>query len=112
MAKEAAGRWPFVTACWDAQPLDRRYSHQRTNGPAFHDLEPIDGGEGGIRTHVGLPRTAFPVPRPRPLGDLSARGTAWRRGWDSNPRYGYPHTAFRERHLQPLGHLSAPVGSV
>jgi hypothetical protein len=32
------------------------------------------GGEGGIRTHVGLPRTAFPVPRPRPLGDLSADG--------------------------------------
>ena len=31
-----------------------------------------DGGEGGIRTHVGLPRTAFPVPRPRPLGDLSS----------------------------------------
>jgi hypothetical protein len=67
-----------------------------------------DGGEGGIRTLDGLPRTAFPVPRHRPLGDLSrptSRG--WRRGWDSNPRYGYPHTAFRERHLQPLGHLSS-----
>jgi hypothetical protein len=77
------------------------------------------GGEGGIRTHVGLPRTAFPVPRPRPLGDLSedepaarADGAEWRRGWDSNPRYGYPHTAFRERHLQPLGHLSAPRTSL
>src|ERR687895_1543707 len=70
------------------------------------------GGEGGIRTHVGLPRTAFPVPRPRPLGDLSSQETAWRRGWDSNPRYGYPHTAFRERHLQPLGHLSASAESV
>ena len=65
------------------------------------------GGEGGIRTLDGLPRTAFPVPRHRPLGDLS--GWWWRRGWDSNPRYGYPHTAFRERHLQPLGHLSATV---
>ncbi len=30
------------------------------------------GGEGGIRTHDELPHTAFPVPRPRPLGDLSA----------------------------------------
>ena len=71
-----------------------------------------DGGEGGIRTHVGLPRTAFPVPRPRPLGDLSSEEAAWRRGWDSNPRYGYPHTAFRERHLQPLGHLSTPPASL
>jgi hypothetical protein len=31
----------------------------------------VDGGEGGIRTLDGLPRTAFPVPRHRPLGDLS-----------------------------------------
>ncbi len=59
------------------------------------------GGEGGIRTLDGLPHTAFPVRRPRPLGDLSAgdaprpgpgrnlgrrAGWEWRRGWDSNPR--------------------------
>ena len=57
------------------------------------------GGEGGIRTRDGLPHTAFPVRRPRPLGDLSGRhdttrrgDTAgswtceWRRGRDSNPR--------------------------
>src|SRR5215213_8185550 len=31
------------------------------------------GGEGGIRTPDGLPRTAFPVRRHSPLGDLSAR---------------------------------------
>ena len=30
-----------------------------------------NGGEGGIRTLDGLPHTAFPVRRPRPLGDLS-----------------------------------------
>ena len=73
------------------------------------------GGEGGIRTPDGLPRTAFPVRRHRPLGDLSADGAeptaraggwSWRRGWDSNPRCS-SHTAFRERHLKPLGHLSA-----
>src|SRR5439155_26968644 len=29
------------------------------------------GGEGGIRTPDGFPRTAFPVRRHRPLGDLS-----------------------------------------
>jgi hypothetical protein len=31
----------------------------------------------------------------------------WRRGWDSNPRYGYPYAAFRVRCFQPLSHLSA-----
>lgn len=31
----------------------------------------------------------------------------WRRGWDSNPRYGYPYTAFRVRRIRPLCHLSA-----
>ncbi len=33
----------------------------------------------------------------------------WRRGRDSNSRYGCPHTAFREQRLQPLGHLSLPL---
>ncbi len=59
------------------------------------------GGEGGIRTRDGFPHTAFPVPRTRPLCDLSglidsapydAHGNEadgwheWRRGRDSNPR--------------------------
>src|SRR4029078_6289802 len=30
----------------------------------------------------------------------------WRRGWDSNPRYGCPYAAFRVRYIQPLCHLS------
>src|SRR6266446_8390521 len=30
----------------------------------------------------------------------------WRRGRDSNPRYGYPYAAFRVRCFQPLSHLS------
>ena len=60
----------------------------------------VDGGEGGIRTRDGLPRTAFPVRRHSPLGDLSGKNEAdrqstgrlcadecrWRRGRDSNPR--------------------------
>src|SRR4051794_2916767 len=33
------------------------------------------GGEGGIRTRDELPRTAFPVRRHSPLGDLSERQT-------------------------------------
>src|SRR5258708_36995353 len=33
-------------------------------------------------------------------------GASWRRGRDSNPRYGYPYAAFRVRCFQPLSHLS------
>ena len=67
------------------------------------------GGEGGIRTHVGLPRTAFPVPRPRPLGDLS-RGAdrGWRRGWDSNPRWVAPHRFSRAAPSTTRTPLRAP----
>ena len=32
----------------------------------------------------------------------------WRRGWDSNPRYGCPHNGFRDRPNRPLWHLSDP----
>jgi hypothetical protein len=31
---------------------------------------------------------------------------SWRRGRDSNPRYGCPYAAFRVRCFQPLSHLS------
>ncbi len=49
-----------------------RSRHARDRAPA--DGRPGrwgDGGEGGIRTRDGLPRTAFPVRRHSPLGDLS-----------------------------------------
>src|ERR1700726_430245 len=34
------------------------------------------------------------------------READWRRGRDSNPRYGCPYAAFRVRCFQPLSHLS------
>jgi hypothetical protein len=37
----------------------------------------------------------------------SPKGVGWRRGRDSNPRYGCPYAAFRVRCIQPLCHLSA-----
>ena len=37
----------------------------------------------------------------------SMSDAGWRRGRDSNPRYGYPYAAFRVRCFQPLSHLSA-----
>ena len=35
----------------------------------------------------------------------------WRRGWDSNPRYGFPHARFRGEYFKPLSHLSALVAT-
>lgn len=34
-------------------------------------------------------------------------GLKWRKGWDSNPRYGLPHGGFQDRCLKPLGHPSS-----
>jgi hypothetical protein len=31
----------------------------------------------------------------------------WRKGWDSNPRYGCPYAGFQDRSLKPLDHPSA-----
>ena len=36
----------------------------------------------------------------------------WRRGWDSNPRYGYPYTHFPGVRLRPLGHPSTYLCAV
>src|SRR5213593_322133 len=36
---------------------------------------------------------------------------AWRREWDSNPRYGFPYTRFPSVRLKPLGHLSCEPAS-
>ena len=49
-------------------PLGRE-DHSRPDLRLGH----VCGGEGGIRTRDGLPRTAFPVRRHSPLGDLSLR---------------------------------------
>src|SRR6266849_7443259 len=38
---------------------------------------------------------------------LLGESVFWRRGWDSNPRYGFPHARFRGECFQPLSHLSA-----
>src|ERR1700761_2530828 len=47
------------------------------------------------------------------VGSLSHSGNqgrmAWRREWDSNPRYGFPYTRFPSVRLQPLGHPSSPA---
>src|SRR5262249_34053687 len=44
--------------------------------------------------------------RSRKLKIYSQFQLDWRRGWDSNPRYGFPYTRFPSVRLKPLGHLS------
>src|SRR5438552_13027507 len=46
--------------------------------------------------------------RGRKINDLQK----WRRGWDSNPRYGFPYARFRGEYFQPLSHLSAVVAGL
>ena len=113
--------WEFSPAGADCRyraPLVPRLAR---HGDDSRGLRAGGGGEGGIRTLDGLPHTAFPVRRPRPLGDLSAGGAprpgpagdlGRRFGIGVAERVGFEptvlsHTAFRERHHQPLGHLSA-----
>src|SRR6266576_5473022 len=36
----------------------------------------------------------------------------WRRGWDSNPRYGFPYARFRGEYFQQLSHLSSVVADL
>ncbi len=53
---------------------------------------------------LSAPRSLRPVAPPR--SDEHRKAT-WRRGRDSNPRYGCPYTRFPSVLLRPLGHLSA-----
>lgn len=41
---------------------------------------------------------------------VTGQKAKWRRGWDSNPRYGCPYAAFRVRCFRPLSHLSGQFG--
>ena len=59
-----------------------------------------DGNEGVRTPELSLP---FKV-----LGAHASVKRLWRRGRDSNPRYGCPYAAFRVRCIRPLCHLSVP----
>ena len=77
----------------------RCVSEDRSGNAASGVAAARSGGEGGIRTRDGFPRTAFPVRRHSPLGDLSRdeRGPA---GRDPDRR-------------QSIGHVNAaPRGTV
>lgn len=56
---------------------------------------------------VSLENRGKPAPQ-RVTGPGGERDTLWnwRRGWDSNPRYGCPYSGFRDRPNRPLWHPS------
>jgi hypothetical protein len=56
------------------------------------------------RKGPGIPDQFALPPRAKSALDQSLKD--WRRGWDSNPRYGFPYTRFPSVRLKPLGHLS------
>ena len=61
------------------------------NGSKNTLLRTLIATKGGKSAGIGVPDF---IPR-------------WRRGWDSNPRYGLPHAGFQDRCLKPLGHPSS-----
>ena len=64
---------PAGADCRYRAPLVPRLARPAQGYPEPRLSSTGSGGEGGIRTRDGLPRTAFPVRRHSPLGDLSPR---------------------------------------
>ena len=70
---------------WDQVDLERGLMHVRRLKSGTPSVLPMGGGRD--RSHYAH--------------------VAWRRGRDSNPRYGFPYTHFPGVRLRPLGHPSA-----
>src|ERR1700749_1405776 len=95
--QRAAGRFP-TRRPWAAAPGDERHAAVSRNKTA--------------KTVCAL-RICLWAPQTQAADEHSAHrppefiaSVIWRRGWDSNPRYGSPYTAFPVLPVQPLLHLS------
>ena len=65
----------------------------------------------GLTGFTGSARTG-PEPQDNSSsGRLTVRGVSWRRGWDSNPRYGCPYTSFPGSPNKPLLHPSSTAAT-
>jgi hypothetical protein len=76
-----------------------------TNPILVSDDCEIIAGHGRFEAAKLLGLAGVPVVRLSHLSEDERR--AWRREWDSNPRYGFPYTRFPSVRLKPLGHPSA-----
>src|SRR6266516_4705607 len=88
-------------------PLESLESRRIGLGQIRDGYDRVHGAHGYRRFRSLSTRVAIEKRRPRLAGKGRVdEGDFWRRGRDSNPRYGYPYAAFRVRCIQPLCHLS------
>jgi site-specific DNA recombinase len=66
----------------------------------------VEVAEGEVRIMGSKTRLLQTLVAGSGVNAVPAQGLKWRRGWDSNPRYGLPHAGFQDRCLKPLGHPS------
>ena len=84
--------------------------------PIPHRSRKVQHPPPGTAREREPPGSDAPARRLR-AADLARRSSQadwgdWRRGWDSNPRYGLsPYNGLANRRLQPLGHPSGLAGS-
>ena len=75
------------------------------SGPRDDSILQTSLSAAAVPNLVGLTRGYFAIIVDGKIS-LQKQRTSWRRGWDSNPRYGYPYNGFRDRPIRPLWHLS------
>ena len=106
-------------ALFYCEPTDRLRAHQTRSETAVPRNGAIEtfgrGAPEVVRPTVSVewdPTIRAAKPRKQPAEfrtqkrEQCQRLRSWRRGGDSNPRYGCPYAAFRVRCFQPLSHLS------
>ena len=76
---------------------------------AVRQFEEIDVPQGASLAKLlrSFGRRPTPPSASRWPATRARQGDGWRRGRDSNPRYGFPYTHFPGVRLRPLGHPSA-----
>ena len=69
----------------------------------------VEVADGEVRIMGSKSRLLQVLTGKNGVNSVPTQGLKWRRGRDSNPRYGCPYAAFRVRCFQPLSHLSKPL---
>jgi hypothetical protein len=97
--------WSKYLGVWRKTPFFTICSCTRSH-TAFPGFARTGPQKAAFCPYVGS-RNYSPFLRPKTYIALVSYSLAWRRGRDSNPRYGFrPYNGLANRRLQPLGHLS------
>ena len=114
----AAPRYPSKVRRSTSQKVIQHQRLTRTVlNPRSREVWRETGQEREFRASAGAAQCGGLRANPAVIGNFSPVKSSgetcsakdWRRGWDSNPRYGFPYTRFPSVRLQPLGHLSSAV---